>query len=216
MTNLTDPLRYDLLGVPNNTAGNAKATNSLFTANRYPFPSKVNRELLQLQYGNMEKTLGVFAGIDFTEGGNTFRDNEITDDDAEWAALNGGEGYYLFPTSNVKNGGWRRDPAMPSQDTNIRGDKYVVDPNQQSFFANLKAAALVLNKTDAIIAGTEIGGFDTHQNQVSNQASLFTELSQAMKAFYQAMAELNMRRHISAAREALSALIGSAEQADDT
>ena len=165
MTNLTDPLRYDLLGVPNNIAGNAKATNSLFAANRYPFPSKLNRELLQLQYSNMEKTLGVFAGIDFTEGGNTFRDNEITDDDTEWAGLNGGEGYYLFPTTNVKNGGWRRDPALPSQDANIRGDKYVVNPTEQNFFANLKAAALVLNKTDAIVAGTELGGFDTHQNQ---------------------------------------------------
>jgi hypothetical protein len=30
---------------------------------------------------------------------------------------------------------------------------------------NLKAAALVLNKTDATIAGTEVGGFDTHQQQ---------------------------------------------------
>ena len=165
MTNLTDPLRYDLLGVPNNTAGNAKATNSLFTVNRYPFPSKLNRDLLQLQYSNMEKTLGVFASIDFTENGNTFRDSEITDDDAEWAALNGGEGYYLFPTTNAKNGGWRRNPALPSQDANIRGDKYVVNPTEQSFFANLKAAALVLNKTDAIIAGTELGGFDTHTGQ---------------------------------------------------
>ena len=165
MTNLTDPNRYDLLGVPNNTAGNRKATNSLFTANSFPFPEKQNRDLLQLQYANMEKTLGVFAGINFTEAGNTFRDNEITDGDTEWAALNGGEGYYLFPTTNVKNGGWRRDPALPSEDDNIRGDKYVVNPSEQNFFANLKAAALVLNKTDAIVAGTEIGGFDTHQGQ---------------------------------------------------
>jgi uncharacterized protein (DUF1501 family) len=165
MTNLTDPNRYDLLGVPNNTAGNRKATNSLFTANGYPFPAKLNRDLLQLQYSNMEKTLGVFAGINFTEAGNTFRDNEITDGDTEWAALNGGEGYYLFPTTNVKNGGWRRDPNLPSEDDNIRGDKYVVNPTEQGFFANLKAAALVLNKTDAIVAGTEIGGFDTHQGQ---------------------------------------------------
>ena len=30
---------------------------------------------------------------------------------------------------------------------------------------HLKAAALVLNSTDAIIAGTEIGGFDTHRAQ---------------------------------------------------
>ncbi|MCX6895054.1 MAG: DUF1501 domain-containing protein, partial [Verrucomicrobia bacterium] len=34
-----------------------------------------------------------------------------------------------------------------------------------SFFKNLRAAALVLNKTDAIVAGTELGGWDTHNNQ---------------------------------------------------
>jgi uncharacterized protein (DUF1501 family) len=42
-----------------------------------------------------------------------------------------------------------------------------VDPgqSQRDFFTNLKAAAIVLNKTDTIIAGTEFGGFDTHQQQ---------------------------------------------------
>jgi len=34
-----------------------------------------------------------------------------------------------------------------------------------SFFSNLNGAALVLNSTDAIIAGTEYGGVDTHSNQ---------------------------------------------------
>lgn len=167
MTNLTDPLRYDLLGVPNNTAGNTKATNSLFAANSYPFPSKLNRDLLQLQYSNMSKTLNQFAVLRplFEEAGNTFRDNVITDDDTEWATLNGNEGYYLFPTINTKNGGWRRDPGLPSENDNIRADKYVVNPTEQNFFTNLKSAAIVLNKTDAIVAGTEFGGFDTHQNQ---------------------------------------------------
>jgi uncharacterized protein (DUF1501 family) len=44
-------------------------------------------------------------------------------------------------------------------------NKYVVPTSLHGFFANLKAAALVLNKTDAIIAGTEFGGFDTHNGQ---------------------------------------------------
>jgi len=52
-----------------------------------------------------------------------------------------------------------------------------VNPNHQSFFYNLRAAALVLNNTSAIIAGTELGGFDTHLQQVqgsvaSNQSVL--------------------------------------------
>src|SRR5205814_931892 len=64
-----------------------------------------------------------------------------------------------FPTANAKDGGWDRglgvlDPA-----------KYVVDTGAYGFFNNLKAAALVLNKTDAIVAGTEMNGFDTHSAQ---------------------------------------------------
>ncbi|MEY2409129.1 MAG: hypothetical protein QOF48_1799 [Verrucomicrobiota bacterium] len=163
MTNLTDPNRYDLLGIPNNASGNIKATNALSAANLYPFPTKINRDLLRLQYSNMEKTLGVFAGINFTEAGNTFRDNVKTDDDTDWypqgQASNDADGYYLFPTTNVKNGGWRRPDG-----TSVF-NKYAVDPAEQSFFANLKAAALVLNKTDAIVAGTELGGFDTHKTE---------------------------------------------------
>ena len=161
ITNLSDPTRYDLLGVPDTTAGNAKAANFLAAANDYPFPAKKNRELLELQYANMNKTLQLFAQINFTEGGNTYRDDVITDNDTDWAAANGNtnQGYYLFPTTNVKNGGWRRP------DGTNQANKYMVDPGHQSFFNNLKAAALVLNNTDAIIAGTELGGFDTHNAQ---------------------------------------------------
>lgn len=163
MTNLTDPNRYDLLGLPNNTAGNAKATNFLNQANLYPFPVKQNRDLLELQYANMKNTLSIFAGINFQEAGNTFRDDVKTDGDTAWypegQAANDSQGYYLFPTTDVKNGGWRRPNG-----TNV-GNKFVVPTGLEGFFANLKAAALVLNKTDAIIAGTEFGGFDTHNGQ---------------------------------------------------
>ena len=163
MTNLTDPTRYDLLGLPNNTAGNAKATNFLNQANTSPFPAKKNRELLELQYANMKNTLSIFAGIDFTEAGNTFRDDVKTDGDTEWypqgQASNDAQGYYLFPTTAVKNGGWRR----PNGDDVF--NKYAVPTGLHGFFNNLKSAAMVLNKTDAIIAGTELGGFDTHNTQ---------------------------------------------------
>lgn len=50
---------------------------------------------------------------------------------------------------------------------NNAADKYVVPTDAYGFFTKLKAAALVLNKTDAVIAGTEMGGFDTHNNQGS-------------------------------------------------
>src|SRR5690606_4375244 len=47
----------------------------------------------------------------------------------------------------------------------VNANKQVIAANHHSFFSNLKAAAMILNKTDAIIAGTELGGFDTHQNE---------------------------------------------------
>lgn len=169
MANLSDPTRYDLLGIPEGSThlGDAKATNALFIANGYPFPDKLNRDLLQLQYGNLTKTLGIFGSLNFTDAGNIFQDDVKTDGDTAWVPINGSgtsigdptKGYFLFPATADKNGGWRRP------DKSTRSDKYVVDPGQQSFFNNLKAAALVLNKTDAIIAGTELGGFDTHNNQ---------------------------------------------------
>lgn len=134
MTNLTDPTRYNLLGIPNTTAGNNKADYYLNLANSMPAADKKLRDLLQLQYQNLSNTLEIFAGINFTDAGNTFTDPDT--------------GYHLFPATDAKNSG-QVDTSSSSR----------------SFFTNLKAAALVLNKTNAIIAGTEVGGFDTHNNQ---------------------------------------------------
>ncbi len=170
MLNLPDPTRYDLLGIPNTTAGNSKALNAITNAQNYPFPDRKNRELLKLQYKTLPDTLSTFAAINFTEGldqitppaispgspdfANYYVDNVNTDNDHR--------PYYLFPTTNIKNGGWRRPGGA-----NVAA-KYVVPPDSTSynFFKNLKAAALVLGKTNAIIAGTELGGFDTHNNQI--------------------------------------------------
>src|SRR5439155_9188040 len=141
-------------------SANSKAYKGLLTANDYPFASKQNRDLLRLQYKNMTDTLSIFAGIHFDESYNKFQDDVLTDRDAP---------YYLFPTTDQKNGG-----AYMNGRTNNTA-KYVADPSCYPFFNNLKAAALVLNKTDAIIAGTELFGFDTHGAQGSatgNQANL--------------------------------------------
>src|SRR5438046_3563466 len=110
----------------------------------------------------MAKTMQIFTGISFTEAGNTFRDDVKTDGDTTWypqGGSSGSQGYYLFPTTNDKNGGWRRP------DNSIDGNKYVVPTNLEGLFANIKAAAIILNNTDAIVAGTEYGGFDTHQQE---------------------------------------------------
>src|SRR2546425_4530889 len=107
--------------------------------------------------------LSASAGIHFEGAANTFRDRlkggTPTDNDSEWSAANGWEGYSLFPTTNVKNGGWRRP------DGTNQANKYVIPTNLQGLFNQVKAAALILNNTDAVIAGTEYGGFDTHNNE---------------------------------------------------
>jgi uncharacterized protein (DUF1501 family) len=145
MTNLSDTSRYDLLGVPNSAAGNVKADAFLHSALASEMPVRKSRDLLRLQYGNMSKTLQVFASINFNQ---EFTDNEATDGDLP---------YNLFPTSNATNGGYA-----------ARGNKtakMVVPTNSYDFFRSLRAAALVLNKTDAIVAGTQIDGWDTHSAQ---------------------------------------------------
>ena len=163
MTNLSDPTRYDLLGTPSPTA-DAKLMNSILAADQKQFADKRSRVLLQLSYENLVSTLDLFSTIDFTEAGNTFVDDVATDI--------GGTHYPLFPTTGAKNGGG----TTATQ---------VVDAGAYSFFQQLKGAALILNKTDAIIAGTEMGGFDTHDNQggvTGAHANLQSRIAWAMYA----------------------------------
>jgi len=150
MTNLVTPTRYSLLGIPDTAAGRQKALDGILGADAFPFPPKLDRDLLSLQYENFTQTLAIFAGLNFSETGNTFLDNQATDSDAP---------YYLFPTENQKNGG-----AYLQGRANVTA-KYAVDPGAYPLFVNLKAAALILNNTGAIVAGTEYGSFDTHQTQ---------------------------------------------------
>ncbi|HEU5072377.1 MAG TPA: DUF1501 domain-containing protein [Verrucomicrobiae bacterium] len=170
MTNLTDPTRYDLLGVPT-PAGDNKALNAIKAANNFPFPDKRNRELLELQYANMANTLSIFGNLNFGDSGNIFQDDLKTDGDTAWAPINSSgasigdpaKGYFLFPNTDDKNGGYRRTAGTTA--AAFDANKQVIASGHKSFFTNLKAAAMILNNTDAIIAGTELGGFDTHQSE---------------------------------------------------
>jgi uncharacterized protein (DUF1501 family) len=150
MTNLSDLNRYRLLGIPGGN-GFDKAEAALAAANAVPFVDKQNRELLQAQYDSLVRTLPLFEGIS-ADMSQEFLDTVDTDGDYP---------YNLFPTSADLNGGYHRPNSVTD------AAKYVVDnsSNAYSFFKNLKAAALVLERTDAIVAGTEIGGFDTHSNE---------------------------------------------------
>ncbi|MEO5803627.1 MAG: DUF1501 domain-containing protein, partial [Verrucomicrobiota bacterium] len=156
MTNLTDPTRYNLLGVPNTTDGNNKADRAIKDGSDFPFSSKIARQVIDQQYQNLNTTLKVFETIDFSESGsngglgNYFVDDTATDGDVP---------YYLFPTNNSKNGGANLNGRSSAT------SKYVVDTGAYTTFGYIKAAALILNKTDAIVAGTEFGSFDTHNVQ---------------------------------------------------
>lgn len=142
ITNINDPTRYDLLGTPTPT-GDAKLLDAILEGNGARFADKRSRGLLQLSYENLVSTLDLFSTIDFSDAGNTFLDDVSTD---------GGAPYHLFPTTAAKNGGGTTTTS-------------VVDAGALGFFTQLKGAALVLNHTDAVIAGVEINGFDTHNNQ---------------------------------------------------
>ena len=153
VTNIADPTRYALLGTPT-PAADGKLLNSILAGNQARFADKRSRELVQLSYENLVGTLDLFAGIDFDEdptpGDPTMQGNYYQDDvDSDGP---GSGHYYLFPTNAAKNGGGTVD-------------RYVVDGGAYSFFEQLKAAALVLNHTSAVIAGTQMDGFDTHNNQ---------------------------------------------------
>lgn len=172
LTNLSNISRYSLLGVPGIT-GLDKSANALRSAQEFAFASKQNRELLKLQYANLLNTLPLFEQIAALMGTN-FVDDENTDSDFP---------YSLFPVSNATNGGYIR-PGGGTDTT-----KYVVDTGAYNaegtgFFQRLKAATLVLNKTDAIIAGTEMGGFDTHSNQGTTTGSQPNLLRRIGWAFY--------------------------------
>jgi len=172
MTNLTDPTRYDLLGVPNTTQGNSKAAAAVNAANLFPFPDKMNRELLSLQYENLTSTLEIFANLDFSEAGNDYQG--LTSVDGE------SQPYHLFPTTNAKNGGYALHNSDPQ--------KYVVPTSSYGFFTNLKNAAIVLDNTDAIIAGTQMDGFDTHKTQgtlTGSHPNLQRNIAWAMYALQQ-------------------------------
>lgn len=54
---------------------------------------------------------------------------------------------------------------------------------------NLTAPSLGLNRQIFFVS---LGGFDTHQNEITGHVQLYTQLSQAMKAFYDSTVELGV------------------------
>ena len=149
LLNMPDPSEFQLIGTPGNVDGKQRLLDSLQVANNIPFARKENRELLRLHYRNMVEAQRILADLRFGEEANTFVDDQTLDAESE--------PYYLFPTNIFKNGAARFYDHSP--------EKTVVNGGAYAFFQSLKAAAIILNQTDAVIAGTELEGWDTHVNQ---------------------------------------------------
>jgi uncharacterized protein (DUF1501 family) len=76
-----------------------------------------------------------------------------------------------------------------------------VFPSNNGLASQLKQVAQVIATRSALSINRQIffcslGGFDTHSDQVATQLRLFTQLSQAMAAFYQATQELGVASNV--------------------
>jgi uncharacterized protein DUF1501 len=143
MTNLSSINRYNLLGVSNPTGSintdRIKLLNAIDAAALQPHPTKDNRDLVYGLGTAFRDTLDIFQDPSFAT--NEFKDTD---------------GTYLFPINDTYD--------VPDP-TDANRKKF---NGLTGFFSSLKSAAQVLANTDAIIAGTEFGGFDTHTNQIKN------------------------------------------------
>lgn len=145
MTNLSSISRYNTLGVysaVNSTnLDRVKILNALDAANLQPFPAKDNRSMVHKLGEQFRDTLDVLQNP-------SFQSNSFFDTDGNT---------YLFPSTT-------------GQDQVITGTspvQYRVGSGGYGFMSSIKNCAQLLNTTDAIITGTEIGGFDTHTSQVT-------------------------------------------------
>ncbi len=132
LPNLSDPSRYDLLGVVDQGADKGKLLRSVGDGHSIPHPDKDHRKLLFETGKGLEASIEELKKIGVT--GNEYYDTDGTT--------------HLFPVSSATN------------QKGFRSDCY-------GFFNSLKTAALILGKTDAVVAGTQLDGFDTHNGQGS-------------------------------------------------
>jgi uncharacterized protein (DUF1501 family) len=139
MTNLSSIARYNLLGVYSPVGSTNTDRSKLLTS-----IDQAN----QAPYPEKDNRSFVYGLGDafkdtldiFQDPTNNFTSNEFYDADGTT---------HLFPINSAD-------------------DERGLGSGAYSFFTNLKAAAQVLANTDAIIAGTELGGFDTHTAQATS------------------------------------------------
>jgi uncharacterized protein (DUF1501 family) len=149
MTNLSSLSRYNVLGVYNASGSTnvdrIKILNALDAAYLQPFPAKDNRDLVHTLGVQFRDTLDIFQDP-------AFQQNTSVDENGLYP-----DGTMLFPSTT------QQDVAIPGTSP----VQYRVGSNGYGFIGNIRTCAKILNSTDAIITGTEIGGWDTHTAQVS-------------------------------------------------
>lgn len=153
LPNLSDPLRYDLLGVTGGGSDKAKLLQAITAGYSVAHPLRDNRELLFTTGRGLENSIDALKQVGVSR--NDFFDTDGTT--------------HLFPIDAASN---------------QRG----VNSGAYSFFRNLKAAAQILAGTDAIVAGTQLDGFDTHNGQgglTGNHANLMRNVGWAFYAVRQ-------------------------------
>ena len=149
MTNLSSISRYNLLGVAtpsgSTNTDRIKILNALDAANLQPFPAKDNRDIVHTLGTQFRDTLDIFQDP-------SFQSNAWLDQGGSYP-----DGTFLFPSRT------QEDQIIPGTNP----VQYRVGNSGYGFMSNIRNCAQLLNNTDAIISGTEIGGFDTHTGQVT-------------------------------------------------
>jgi uncharacterized protein (DUF1501 family) len=130
MPNLSDPARYDFLGVANGGNDRDKLMRALTAAHNIPHPTKDNREMLFSTGASLEASIDGLKSLGLDS-------NEFFDTDGTT---------HLFPIDSASN-------------------QKGFSSGSYGFFDDLKVAAQVLAGTDAVITGTRLDGFDTHNDQ---------------------------------------------------
>ncbi len=159
LTNLSDPKRYDALGVSNNATDKQKLLDYLAAGQSIDYPAKDSRDLLFTTGRSLRESIDVLKSVGVDK-------NDLFDADGTT---------HLFPIDGASN--QKKYPA-----------------GWYSYFNKVKTAAQILAKTDAVIAGTEIGGFDTHNNQgaaTGGHANLMQQIAWTLYAVRQYFNSVN-------------------------
>lgn len=144
-----------------------------------PAPTPLNQVLILNGFNNTPESVARRSAMDQIRGLDTSMTMIAAAGDATQQAITIGQAFStdptlttVFPTSSIGN--------------QLKQVAKVIKLNQTS-------PALSLDRQ---IFFCQLGGFDTHQNQLTNQGNLFADLSAAMKAFYEATVEIGVEAKV--------------------